>query len=346
MPKYGPDDTQVLLVELQPKIVAAAVTVPGEQLQRATSMLMKLASAAGIPVTVSAVPLDEETPKLIDELEAVAPLMRSTVSVFDDPMIAERLRSSRRNVLAVGGISSEIAVLHAVVDARAAGFEVHVLTDLCGGLDPRTEQAAFGQMRSVGATFSSIASFATGLAGDMASDCGRAIMQALDQYYGWGALTQALESSLGAEVKTIVDELSAAWRVGDAKRFAAPFSDDARFVAFDGSVLVGPEQIAAYHERPFATHLAHTDLGFEKLDVRPIGGLTCIVASEGGILRQGRAEGELIGLSAQTFVLNRQRGQLRIIAFQNTRIRPLDGPAAAEAWKEFDERWTEVGRAG
>jgi uncharacterized protein (TIGR02246 family) len=39
-----------------------------------------------------------------------------------------------------------------------------------------------------------------------------------------------------------------AWAAGDGEAFAAPFSDGAVFVAFDGSVLRGREQIAAVHQ--------------------------------------------------------------------------------------------------
>ena len=143
------------------------------------------------------------------------------------------------------------------------------------------------------------------------------------------------------EVRLLLDGLEDAWRDGNADGFARHFCDDARFVAFDGSVLTGPEEIANYHRAPFATHLAGTELQLGKLKIRPIGGAVC-VASEGGIVRGGRTEGELIGRSTQTFLLERVNGGLRIAVFQNTRVRPIDGPAAAEAWKKFDESWSRL----
>ncbi|MET7853658.1 isochorismatase family protein [Streptomyces avermitilis] len=54
------------------------------------------------------------------------------------------------------GVTSEIVVLHTALDAITAGFEVSVLLDACGGLSPRTEQAAFRQIEAAGGQITSV----------------------------------------------------------------------------------------------------------------------------------------------------------------------------------------------
>jgi uncharacterized protein (TIGR02246 family) len=346
MAELRAEEAQILLLEMQPPIVAASQTIPGDRLRQSAATLKEIALAAGIPIMASVVPLGEQPLELVEELAGIEPLARSTVGVLDDLAISARIAASGRRVLILGGVSSEIAMLHAVLGARQAGYDVHVLLDLCGGLDPRSEKAAFARMWSEGAKASSVSSFATGLISDMTTEVGRAIMQALDHYWRWGAYggEEAAASSIEEEIANLFANMQAGWRDGDAERFAAVFADNSRFVALDGAVLTGPKEIAAYHAPPFATYLAGTELQFGPLDVKTAADRVYVVASEGGIVRGPQIEGGLIGRSAQTFVVKRQEGGLRILAFQNTRVRLIDGSAAAEVWKRFDEDWAKLGR--
>jgi uncharacterized protein (TIGR02246 family) len=340
MPELRVDDVQILLLEMQPAIVAASETVPGKALRRGAGALRSIAHAAGIPIHASVVPLGDTSSRLIDELAGVEARPRATVGALDDPAVAATLEVAGRRTLILGGVSSEIAVLRAALGGLAAGYSVHVLVDLCGGLKARTEAAAFQRMSATGAILSSVASFATALFDDMSTSLGQSIMQTLSQHLGWSAHEAGgAEDPDDAAIETLFAELKAGWQAGDAHRFAAAFSPNARFVAFDGTVLTGPDSIAAYHAHPFATYLAGSTLALEHLTFRQVAPGVHAAASEGGILREDRTEGELIGRSAQTFLIERRDGPMRITSFQNTRVRPIDGPGAAEIWKRFDEDW-------
>ena len=347
MPELRVEDIQILLLEMQRPIVASSRTVSSETLRRAADTLKTMARAAGIPMTASAVPLGGAVPQLIDELSGMEVLTRHTVGALQDPALASRLGVTGRRTLIVGGVCSEIAVLHSTLQALNAGYDVHVLLDLCGGLDARTEQGAFARMWAAGAKPSSVSGFATGLIDDMTTDLGQTVMQALDRHWRWGAHCDeepaGTASVNDAELQAIFSDMTNGWRDGDAKRFAAVFSKNARFVAFDGSILAGPDGIAAYHAQPFATYLAGTTLEFGPLAIERLTDDQYVVASEGSIVRPG-SRGELVGRSAQTFLIQRRLGKLRITNFQNTRVRPIDGPRAAEVWKRFDEEWAKLAR--
>lgn len=347
MPALAANDLQILLLEMQTPIVDASTTVAPMRLRSASAALIEIAALVNIPVTVSIVPLSEETPRVIEELASVEPLVRSAITPFGDISIADRLKRARRNTIILGGVSSEIAILHTTLAALDAGFAVHLLSDLCGGLDPRTDRASVERMWRAGAVPSSLSSFATALVDDMNSEPGGAIMRALGNYWGWSdhddPAMHAPHPPIERDVQALLDELIEAWSEGDAERFARSFASDARFVAFDGSALHGPVQIADYHRGPFETHLAETRLTFGPAEITSVGRCAWTVATEGGIARGGQTEGELIGRSAQTFVLERAHGRLQVAAFQNTRIRPMDSPAAAAAWRRFDEDWAKSG---
>ncbi len=162
--QYTPNDAIVVLVELQPEIMVGSRTNPEAKLRQAVSMLVEGTEALGIPIVRSVISLAPGVvPTTIEELRGEPPVVRSTVGVFDHAESRQAIDAHGRPVVAIGGISSEIAVLHAVLGARRSGHAVHVLVDACGGLSERTEQAAFRQMEAAGATLSSVASFLTSM---------------------------------------------------------------------------------------------------------------------------------------------------------------------------------------
>ncbi|MBX7555716.1 isochorismatase family protein [Streptomyces sp. tea 10] len=94
-------------------------------------------------------------------------------------LLVLREAPARRRALAICGVTSEIVVLHTALDAIAAGYEVSVLLDACGGLSPRTEQAAFRRIEAAGGRITSVASFATDLVRDFTTPTGQEVISAL-----------------------------------------------------------------------------------------------------------------------------------------------------------------------
>ena len=182
----GRDDVTILLLEMQPHIVAASRTIAEADFRRATGVVVGLSRALGMPIVASAVPFAGQPPVLIEELSDLEPRTRSVVGALADGPIAATLREGGRRTLVIGGVSSELAVLRSSLQARAEGYDVTVLVDLCGGLSERTEASAFHQMRAAGVTLSNVSSFFTGLAGDMESDDGKAVMGGVAQLWSWG----------------------------------------------------------------------------------------------------------------------------------------------------------------
>ncbi len=122
----------------------------------------------------------------------------------------------------------------------------------------------------------------------------------------------------------------AGWKAGDGTAMAKPFAKRARFVTFDGRLLVGPEAIAATHQQAFDTHLKGTVLRLKIDEVRALGDGVWTVFTTGGI---GKADGsavELVGDSIQTF-LCREEGGWR------------DGGGISKHAGAVDYRWSQRG---
>ncbi len=80
---------------------------------------------------------------------------RDQYSAFDETGLAERLARDGVKVLWVGGLAQDVCVRATVLDALAAGFEVHLLEAATGAVDPEAGAAALAEMRAAGAQIES-----------------------------------------------------------------------------------------------------------------------------------------------------------------------------------------------
>ena len=121
-----------------------------------------------------------------------------------------------------------------------------------------------------------------------------------------------------------------AWNRGDAAGYAAPFTDDASFVAWNGLHGYGREAIEDAHRRLFDGPMAGSRLRLLDRDtesprpesprpeslrfVRPD---IAIMVTAGVVTRAG--EGDSGHDSVQTFVLTKNADRWQVAAFHNTR---------------------------
>ena len=174
---------QVLFADLQPSIVARSKTNPPAALAASAGVLAKVAALLGLPVHFSVVPDEGRPPVLIPELarrDNDAPLLpRMSASPFLDGPTRSALAAADRNTLVVAGFATEVVVLHAVRAAIAAGYQVLVPVDACGGMSARTEDAAFRQIEAAGGVTTSVVGLVTSLAPDFSGSPGQEAFAAL-----------------------------------------------------------------------------------------------------------------------------------------------------------------------
>jgi uncharacterized protein (TIGR02246 family) len=152
--------------------------------------------------------------------------------------------------------------------------------------------------------------------------------------------TQGERSADEREIRALHRRMLDAWEAGDGEAFAAPFSDDALFVGFDGSVTRGRDQIASTHQELFDRWLKGSRLVEERTEVRFLGADVAIVHAVGGTVMRGKSEPAPERDSIQTLVAVRQAGGWSFVSFQNTRIRPIGaGATSALLWLIPDKLW-------
>jgi uncharacterized protein (TIGR02246 family) len=141
-------------------------------------------------------------------------------------------------------------------------------------------------------------------------------------------------------IRALHGRMLEAWGAGDGEAFAAPFSDDALFIGFDGSMMRGREQIAATHQEVFDRWMKGTRLAEERTEVSFVHPDVAIVHALGGTVMRGKSEPTPERDSIQTLVAVRDAGGWSFVSFQNTRIRPIAaGAVSALLWLVPDKLW-------
>ncbi len=171
------ENSAIIFLDLQEEIIRNSRTRSAAQLDLAASSLARLAALHAIPAFLSAVPPGGAfLPSVLSQLPAIAPRMRTQTTAFSDPGLVADLKSSGRGVLVLAGVATEIVVQRTALDALGAGYRVLLAVDACGGVDARTEEAAFRRITAAGGATSSVVTFAAELAGDFTTALGGATL--------------------------------------------------------------------------------------------------------------------------------------------------------------------------
>jgi uncharacterized protein (TIGR02246 family) len=137
-----------------------------------------------------------------------------------------------------------------------------------------------------------------------------------------------------AALRTCLEELNAAWARGDADGFAAVFTEDADYIAFDGTHWKGRREIAESHRPLFQGFLKGSRLAGESQTIRFLSPEVALIHSKGAVLLAGQRKPARGRLSVQTLVAVKRPEGWRLAAFQNTRYRPF-----ARTWKGSILTW-------
>ena len=143
------------------------------------------------------------------------------------------------------------------------------------------------------------------------------------------------------EIERPIHAFSAAWAERDGGRMAACFTDDAHFVAYDGTRLRGGQAIGAWHQPALDTVLRGTTLDVRVDEVRMLTpDLALVLGSGGPVDEAGSERSRLAGDSYETFLVTRVgSGDWRLCSLQVTRRRPLRDAADARIWQDFNASW-------
>jgi uncharacterized protein (TIGR02246 family) len=143
-----------------------------------------------------------------------------------------------------------------------------------------------------------------------------------------------------ASVRALYEQLMDGWNQGSAAAFAAPFVEDADFIAFDGTHFRGRSEIESCHRPLFEKWLKGTRLTGEVRATRFLSPEVAIMQAFGRTTMRNKADPAPERDSVQTLVAAKRDGEWRLVAFHNTRVRPMGLSAGGTfVWLFSDWLW-------
>jgi uncharacterized protein (TIGR02246 family) len=143
-----------------------------------------------------------------------------------------------------------------------------------------------------------------------------------------------------AAIRSLYRQMMEGWNKGSSQAFAAPFTEDADFIAFDGTRFKGRQEIALAHQPLFDKWLKGTRLVEYSTQVRVLRPDIALMQVIGGTVMRGQTEPAPERVSIQTLVAVKRDSHWWLASFQNTRIRPMGRNAvSALLWMFFDWLW-------
>jgi uncharacterized protein (TIGR02246 family) len=130
------------------------------------------------------------------------------------------------------------------------------------------------------------------------------------------------------------------WGRGDGEAYGSRFTDDADYVAFDGTRTTGRQEISTSHQRLFDKFLKGTRLTGRILSIKFPSPDVALIHATGGTVMRGKTKPSPERDSIQTLVAVRECAEWRFAAFHNSRVRPIGSNAATFLlWAVTDRLW-------
>ncbi len=137
-----------------------------------------------------------------------------------------------------------------------------------------------------------------------------------------------------AAIRALYQQQMDGWNRGDGNAFAAPYTEDADFIGFDGTHLKGRREIASWHQALFDTFLKGTRLVGKVRSVRFLTSDIAIMHAVGGTVMPGQSDLEPERNSIHMIVAIKRDGEWRFTAFQNSRAQFIGRPELAQQLTE------------
>jgi uncharacterized protein (TIGR02246 family) len=118
-------------------------------------------------------------------------------------------------------------------------------------------------------------------------------------------------------VRMLYQQLLASWNAHDSTAFAAPFTDDAEVIGFDGSQMTGRAEIEATLKGIFADHETGAYVGIIR-SVRFLSSTVAMLRAVSGVIPAGQSDLNPALNAQQALIAVKHDGAWRITLYQNT----------------------------
>jgi nicotinamidase-related amidase len=130
------DNAAVILIDHQVNLMTGVRDYETGELKHNVVALAKAAKALGLPIVAATTARDSlwgpTFPELVEALDGLTIIDRSSVNAWDDPHVAAAIEATGRKKLIFAGISLEVCAGFPAMTAVARGYDAYVAVDASG----------------------------------------------------------------------------------------------------------------------------------------------------------------------------------------------------------------------
>lgn len=169
------EDTIVMLVDHQVGTLGWVKSLPQETVVTNCRVLAKMALEYDMPLVLTTTVEDQVGTTILD-IQQVAPEAYANrykrdgrLSCWDDPTLAKGVKALDRSCVVLAGLTTDICLFWAAVDAKKLGYRVLVVADACGTMTALGDSLTFDRLRDLGIQVAVINQVVTELANDFST---------------------------------------------------------------------------------------------------------------------------------------------------------------------------------
>jgi nicotinamidase-related amidase len=151
-------------------------------------LLAKTAQAFEMPIVLSTVGVGyglngPTLPSILDELDGIEPIDRSSMNAFEDQAFREAVKATGRKRLIIGGLHTEICLSFATVEALKNDYDVMYVTDAVGGRSQVAHRTGIERLAHAGAVPTTALAVTTELFRDWAGPLAGPALEVIHWYF-------------------------------------------------------------------------------------------------------------------------------------------------------------------
>jgi nicotinamidase-related amidase len=178
------DNAAVILVDHQVNLMTGVRDYETGELKHNVVALARAAKALGLPIVATSTARDTlwgpTFPELVEALDGLEIIDRSTVNAYDDPRVATAIEATGRKKLIFAGISLEVCAGFPAMTAVANGYDAYVAVDASGTFSRTKHDVNLLRLQQAGVILSDYATFMVEILRDNGAPEAGAVYDALD----------------------------------------------------------------------------------------------------------------------------------------------------------------------
>ncbi|KAA0596021.1 nicotinamidase-related amidase [Azospirillum lipoferum] len=178
------DNAAVILVDHQVNLMTGVRDYETGELKHNVVALARAAKALGLPIVATSTARDTlwgpTFPELVEALDGIEIIDRSTVNAYDDPRVAAAIEATGRKKLIFAGISLEVCAGFPAMTAVAKGHDAYIAVDASGTFSRTKHDVNLLRLQQAGVVLSDYATLMVEVLKDNGAPEAAAVYDALD----------------------------------------------------------------------------------------------------------------------------------------------------------------------